>query len=101
MTEKLKSITKQNKPYFIWAVGLSIVGCFLLITSLFLPTRGVIDPTVISASGTLFVFSGSIVGIRGSFDNKLVKFEAEIEQRMRKRKEDDENDGKSENGEEV
>lgn len=98
---RLRNFTPKDKPYFIWAVGLSVVGCFLLVASLFLPPKGTIDPTVISGAGTLFVFSGSIVGIRGSFDNKLIKFEAEIEERMRKRKEDDEKDGKSENGEEV
>lgn len=84
----------QRKPkgdikYYIWAVGLSVVGCFMLVASLFMSPKGDIHPSVISASGSVFIFSGSIVGIRGSFDNKLVKFESEMEERMRRKQDDD------------
>lgn len=84
----------QRKPkgdikYYIWAVGLSVVGCFMLVASLFMEPKGDIHPSVISASGSVFVFAGSIVGIRGSFDNKLIKFESEMEERMRRKQDDD------------
>lgn len=92
----------QRKPkgdikYYIWAVGLSVVGCFMLVASLFMSPRAEIHPSVISAAGSVFVFSGSIVGIRGSFDNKLIKFESEMEERMRKRKEEDKEEKEAEN----
>lgn len=76
---------RREGVYVAWAIGLSVVGCFLLVASLFLPPVGIIDATVISAAGTVFVFAGSIVGIRGSFDAKLQKFEAEMRQRDSRR----------------
>lgn len=79
---------------FYWAVGLSVVGCFLLVASLFIPPMGVIDTTIISAAGLVFTFSGAIVGINGNFNNKLAKFEFEMEDRYRKR--DNENEDKKE-----
>lgn len=85
-----KRFLNKEKGYFIWAVGLSIVGCFLLVASLFMEPKGNIHPSVISAAGSVFVFSGSIVGIRGSFDNKLIKFETEMEQRMREERKKEE-----------
>lgn len=90
---KLKNF---NKPFFYWAVGLSVVGCFLLITSLFLPPKGTIDPTVISGAGSLFVFSGSIVGLKGSLDNKMLKFESELSERMQRQREKDEEQNENE-----
>ena len=88
-TDKRQKIWNKEKPYFFWALGLSIVGCFMLVASLFMEPKGDIHPSVISAAGSVFVFSGSIVGIRGSFDNKLVKFEVEMEEKIRKRKEEE------------
>lgn len=94
----------QRKPkgdikYYIWAVGLSVVGCFMLVASLFMSPKAEIHPSVISAAGSVFVFSGSIVGIRGSFDNKLIRFETEMEERMRKRQEEEEKDKDKEEAE--
>lgn len=63
---------------FWWAVGLSVVGCFMLICSMFIPPLAVIDTSVISAAGLVFTFSGAIVGINGSTNVKLAKFEEEI-----------------------
>lgn len=85
ITDKRQKIWNKEKPYFFWAVGLSVVGCFMLVASLFMEPKGDIHPSVISAAGSVFVFAGSIVGIRGSFDNKLIKFESEIEERMKRR----------------
>ena len=67
---------------FWWAVGLSVVGCFLLVTALFMPPVAVIDPTVISAAGLLFTFSGAIVGINGNMNNKLMRYEIEMDKRF-------------------
>lgn len=70
---------QREKYYLWWAIGLSVVGCFLLVAALYMAPIGLIDPSVISAAGTIFLFAGSIVGIRGSFDTKLMKFENEIQ----------------------
>lgn len=78
---------------FWWAVGLSVVGCFLLVASLFIPPMGVIDATIISAAGLVFTFSGAIVGINGNFNNKLAKFEFEMEKKIKTGTEDGENNG--------
>ncbi len=85
---------KGDIKYYIWAVGLSVVGCFMLVASLFMSPKAEIHPSVISAAGSVFVFSGSIVGIRGSFDNKLIKFESQMEERM-SRRQNEKNDEKS------
>lgn len=71
----------DNKSFW-WAVGLSVVGCFLLVTALFMPPVAVIDPTVISAAGLLFTFSGAIVGINGNMNNKLMRYEIEMDKRF-------------------
>lgn len=86
--------TKGDLKYYIWAVGLSVVGCFMLVASLFMSPKAEIHPSVISAAGSVFVFSGSIVGIRGSFDNKLIKFESEMEEHM-SRRQNEKNEEKS------
>lgn len=78
---------------FYWAVGLSIVGCFLLVASLFIPPAGVIEASVISAAGLLFTFSGAIVGITGNFNTKLVKFESELEKRYPVKNEEEMKEG--------
>lgn len=80
---KLKSIQPSvDVRTFWWAVGLSVVGCFLLVASLFIPPAGVIEASVISAAGLVFTFSGAIVGINGNFNTKLVKFEADVNRRL-------------------
>lgn len=76
-----KGFFDREKIYIFWAIGLSIVGCFMLIAALYMNPMGIIDPSVISAAGTVFLFAGSIVGIRGSFDTKLAKFETEMKKK--------------------
>lgn len=74
--------TSVDSKSFYWAVGLSVVGCFLLVAALFMPPVAVIDPTVISAAGLLFTFSGAIVGINGNMNNKLMRYEIEMDKRF-------------------
>ena len=74
--------TSVDSKSFYWAVGLSVVGCFLLVAALFMPPLAVIDPTVISAAGLLFTFSGAIVGINGNMNNKLMRYEIEMDKRF-------------------
>ena len=84
---------QREKIYIFWAIGLSLVGCFMLVAAMYMVPIGVIDPSVISAVGTIFVFAGSIIGIRGSFDTKLMKFENEMEEKRKTKTEDAENNG--------
>lgn len=85
MTNKLKGM---DKYHFWWAVGLSVFGCILLFISLFLPIKGEIATSVITATGMIFTFSGTIVGINGSVNTKLARFEQGL-----KEKKGDEVDG--------
>lgn len=93
--KQLKDIQpKIDVKTFWWAVGLSVVGCFLLVASIFIPPAGVIEASVISGAGLLFTFSGAIVGITGNFNTKLMKFETEMERRYPR---DEEKEKESEN----
>lgn len=82
-----KIVSSVDSKSFWWAVGLSVVGCFLLVAALFMPPVAVIDPTVISAAGLLFTFAGAIVGINGNMNTKLVKFETEMERKINRTEE--------------
>ena len=45
------------------AIILVMVGCFLLITAIFIPPIGTIHPSVLVAFGEIAVFAGSLFGI--------------------------------------
>lgn len=83
---RVNEFLTRERVYVFWAIGLSVVGCFLLITALFMNPIGIIDPSVISAAGTIFVFAGSIIGIRGSFDAKIQKFEMDVDRKIKENK---------------
>mgnify|MGYP006908795705 CR=1 FL=1 len=88
--------TSVDSKSFYWAVGLSVVGCFLLVAALFMPPLAVIDPTVISAAGLLFTFSGAIVGINGNMNNKLMRYEIEMDKRFSNMRKPDESEVETE-----
>lgn len=90
---KINEFLTRERVYVFWAIGLSVVGCFLLITALFMNPVGIIDPSVISAAGTIFVFAGSIIGIRGSFDAKIQKFEMDVDRKMKNKENKEEEIG--------
>jgi hypothetical protein len=84
--------TSVDVRSFWWAVGLSVVGCFMLVAAMFIPPKAIIDASIISAAGLLFAFSGAIVGINGNLNNKLMKFESDFTQKIKAEEEkDDEN----------
>lgn len=72
----------MNKPKIktelVVASLLVIVGCFLLITSLFIPPAGVIHPSVLVAFGEIAVFAGSLFGIDVHYRLEFNKIKAEI-----------------------
>ena len=47
----------------IAAIGLCVFGTVLITTSFFVPPQGVIDSSVLVASGEVFTFSGALMGI--------------------------------------
>ena len=47
----------------IAAIGLCVFGIVLITTSFFVPPQGVIDSSVLVASGEVFTFSGALMGI--------------------------------------
>lgn len=53
---------KDKKQFWI-AVALIIFGMILFIASFIVPPVGVIDNSILVASGEVFTFAGSIIGI--------------------------------------
>ena len=66
---------KQEWVKLFLAVFLALFGCGLLVVGLVCPPMGIIDNTVIVASGEVFVFSASVLGIKLNYDLKLKKLE--------------------------
>lgn len=51
------------KLQLILAIVLALAGLVLMTASFIVPPTGVIDPTVLTAIGEVFTFSGSLIGI--------------------------------------
>ena len=85
-------VRELDNKHFIWAVGLSIVGCAMLIIALFLPPLGEIAPSVLSGAGIVFAFSGAVVGIDGAVNTKLEKYKSLMEKELEERKTNNETD---------
>ena len=51
------------KTQLFLAVSLATFGVGLMVASFFVPPMGVIDSSVLVASGEVFTFSGSLLGI--------------------------------------
>lgn len=82
---------KEKMTVQLWlGVGLAIVGVALLWTGLFIPPLGEIHPSVLTALGEVFTFSGALVGIDYSYKVKSIKYIAGIYKP--KEKEEDEED---------
>lgn len=60
------------------AVILIVVGCFLLITALFIPPVGIIHPSILVAFGEIAVFAGSLFGIDLHYRLEFNKIKAEV-----------------------
>lgn len=45
------------------AVTLATFGCLLIIASFIVPPLGIIDSSVLVATGEIFTFSGSLIGV--------------------------------------
>ena len=60
---KQKENTMKTTVQLIAAISLCLFGLALMIVSFVIPPRGVIDSSVLVATGEVFTFSGALMGI--------------------------------------
>lgn len=77
--KKIHPLTRKEKMAIqLWlGVGLAIAGVALLWVSFFVPPTGIIDPSVLTAIGEVFTFSGALIGIDYSYKFKELKLRSE------------------------
>lgn len=69
---KDKKVTFRHQ--FIFAICLACFGCILLAASFIVPPLGMIEASVLAASGEIFTFSGSVLGIDANYKLKSLKY---------------------------
>lgn len=70
---------------FVMAGFMLIAGVALVFVSIFIPPKGVIDPTVITAFGLFLGFVGSVWGIEIKYDYKTKTLVHDVEREVRRR----------------
>lgn len=81
----MKNSTEKNlkhiklKWMIICAVLMVMAGIALIITSMFMPPQGQIDPTVLTALGEFLTFSGSLFGLNTNYRIKTQQMDMDIE----------------------
>lgn len=75
--KKLKHV--KLKWMIICAVLLVILGAALILMGLFLPPIGEIHPSVLTALGEVFTFSGSLWGLNTHYRIKTDQMDTDIE----------------------
>ena len=78
MKEKELKHTKL-KWMIISAVALVVVGIVLILCGLFIPPMGEIHPSVLTALGEVFTFSGSLWGLNTHYRIKTDQIDADLE----------------------
>ena len=78
---RFHALTKKEKMTIqLWlGVLLALVGVALLWTGLFIPPIGEIHPSVLTALGEVFTFSGALIGLDYSYKVKTFKYMKEDE----------------------
>ena len=66
----MKNKTKTNIQ-LILGFALAIFGMVLLVVSFFVPPMGIIDASVLAATGEVFTFSGALIGIDYNYKYKV------------------------------
>lgn len=84
--KRLKHV--KLKWMIICAVILVMIGCALILMGMFLPPIGEIHPSVLTALGEVFTFSGSLWGLNTHYRIKTdqMDVDAEIKQNNKNRK---------------
>lgn len=76
---------KQETIKFFTAMALLVVGCTLYFLSMYIPPMGVIDSSVLGASGELFAVAGGLWGISAY---TMIKIH-EIDNHVKRRKDEE------------
>lgn len=69
----MKQRQKLTLQLLIGAI-MSFCGLVLLWVSLFLPPKGIIDASVLTAFGEISTFSGALIGIDYTYRYKTIKY---------------------------
>ena len=79
--DRFHTLTKKEKMTIqLWlGVLMALVGVALLWTGLFIPPIGEIHPSVLTALGEVFTFSGALIGLDYSYKVKTFKYMKEDE----------------------
>lgn len=85
---RIKTISNKEKMTIqLWlGIALAVVGVALLWTGLFIAPVGEIHPSVLTALGEVFTFSGALIGIDYSYKVHSIKY------LMNKKDKDDEDE---------
>lgn len=75
--EKIKHV--KLKWMIICAVVLVFIGVSMILMGMFLPPIGEIHPSVLTALGEVFTFSGSLWGLNTHYRIKTDKMDADME----------------------
>lgn len=74
MSEKTKELNiPDHRTKLILAFVTALSGIGLLFAGMVVPPLGIIDSSLLIAAGEIFVFSGSVLGIKISYDIQLGK----------------------------
>ena len=74
--EKIKHV--KLKWMIICAVILVFIGVIMILLSMFLPPIGEIHPSVLTALGEVFTFSGSLWGLNTHYRIKTIKIDTDM-----------------------
>lgn len=81
---------KEKMTIQLWlGIFLAVVGVALIWTGLFLPPLAEIHPSVLTAIGEVFTFSGALIGIDYSYKFKSVKYIAEMDKEKEEEKDEE------------
>lgn len=78
----MEKISKNKmRDIIVWSAAILafIVGIFLTIAGFFVPPKGAIDGTVLTALGEFLTFFGSVFGIGKYTEIQLAKIKKEVE----------------------
>ena len=75
--EKIKHV--KLKWMIICAVILVVIGIIMILLSMFLPPIGEIHPSVLTALGEVFTFSGSLWGLNTHYRIKTIKIDSDMD----------------------
>lgn len=79
MKEDKKLRHVKLKWMIICAVILVLIGCALILMGMFLPPIGEIHPSVLTALGEVFTFSGSLWGLNTHYRIKTDQMDVDAE----------------------